>query len=102
MEVRLFLLEVPGSDPNREDGRQLIRASGSVGANYLEADDPLGEKDRLMRLRLCLREAREAGYWLNLLHLGSSPSRLGLVRTQLETEAAELAKIFATLIRKST
>ena len=47
---------------NREDARQLVRASGSVGANYIEANNALGEKDFLMRIKICRKETRESGY----------------------------------------
>ena len=43
--VRLFLKEIGVSASNIEDGKQLIRSSGSVGANYIEANDSLGKKD---------------------------------------------------------
>ena len=101
LEVRRFLREIPRSDANREDGRQLIRASGSVGANYLEADNALSQKDRLMRLRICLKEAQECEYWLGLLDLRSRPT-LETSRKQLRIECSELAKILAVLIRKGS
>lgn len=33
--VRLFIKTLPKTIANIDDGKQLIRASGSVGANYL-------------------------------------------------------------------
>jgi len=36
---------LPKSIANIEDGKQLIKASGSVGANYIEANESLGKKD---------------------------------------------------------
>ncbi len=101
LEVRRFLRKMPRSDANREDARQLVRASGSVGANYLEADNALSPRDRLMRLRICLKEARECEYWLGLLHLKPS-GQLEVPRRQLQKESSELVRIFASLIRNSS
>ncbi len=98
-EVRGFVRAIPPSTANREDGRQLIRSSGSIGANYLEADNALSKRDTLMRIRICLKESRESEYWLRLLDLGK---RLALDRRRqaLIQESNELAKIFATIARK--
>jgi four helix bundle protein len=46
---------------------QLIRASGSAGANYREADDTITKKDFYHRIGICRREAKESKYWLELL-----------------------------------
>ncbi len=50
--VRAFVKKLPRTVCNIEDVRQLVRASGSVGANYIEANEALGKKDfRLKRSR---------------------------------------------------
>src|SRR6266436_4042129 len=43
--VRAFVKELPGTVSNIEDIRQLVRASGSVAANWIEADEALSKKD---------------------------------------------------------
>ena len=43
--VRLFVKTLPKTIAGIEDGKQLIRSSGSVGANYIEANESLGKKD---------------------------------------------------------
>ena len=43
--VRDFVRSLPRNISNIEDGRQLIRSSGSVVANYIEANESLGKKD---------------------------------------------------------
>jgi hydrogenase/urease accessory protein HupE len=40
-DVRAFIKMLPRTVANDEDTRQLVRASGSVGANYIEANDSL-------------------------------------------------------------
>ena len=63
--VRLFVKTLPKTTANIEDGKQLIKASGSVGSNYIEANESLGKKDFLMRTRISRKEAKEIG--LNII-----------------------------------
>lgn len=44
----------------------MIKSSGSVGANYIEANEKLGEKDLKLRLKISRKEAKEPRYWLTL------------------------------------
>ena len=67
--MREFIKSVPRTLSNEEDTRQLPRSSGSISANYLEADNALSKRDSLMRIRICLEESRESKYWLRLLDL---------------------------------
>ena len=55
---------------NAEDVRQLVRASGSVAANWIEADEALSKKDFLMRVKICRKEAKESRLFLRLLDTG--------------------------------
>ena len=43
--VRKFVKQLRKTIANIEDGKQLIKASGSVGANYIEANESLSKKD---------------------------------------------------------
>jgi four helix bundle protein len=52
-----------------EIGKQLMRAAGSVGANYIEANESLSKRDFLMRIKICRKEAKETNYWLKLSQL---------------------------------
>lgn len=47
---RFYIQKLPKTISNIEDGKQLIRSSGSVGANYIEANEKLGDKDFLYRI----------------------------------------------------
>jgi four helix bundle protein len=42
--VRLFVKTLPKTIADIEDDKQLIKASGSLGANYIEANESLGKK----------------------------------------------------------
>jgi four helix bundle protein len=50
--VRGLVKRLPRTVCNIEDVKQVIRSSGSVGANYIEANEALGKKDFLLRLRI--------------------------------------------------
>ena len=82
-----------------DDLRQLVRASGSVGANYIEANDALSKKDFLMRIKICKKEAKECRYWLRMVEKQDKQSEEK--RIKLEQEATELTCIFAAILRNS-
>ena len=84
---------------NIEDGKQLIRSSGSVGANYIEANEALSKKDFIMRIKICRKEVKENRYWLRLLNI--QDVKQDEQRKKLENEAAELMKIFGAILQKS-
>ena len=60
--VRSLAKKIPRTIGNIEDGKQLVRASGSVGANYIEANEALSKKDFRMRIKICRKEAKESRY----------------------------------------
>jgi len=88
--VREYCSRLPKNTHNYEDGKQVIRSSGSVGANYIEANDSFSSKDRILRLKIAKKEARESEYWLKLL---KAP-------VELIQESKELSLILATIIDK--
>src|SRR5438309_6900573 len=98
--VRIFVETPPRNISNTEDVRQLVRASGSVAANWIEADEALSKKDFLMRLKICRKEAKESRLFLRLIDAGSSQSTAS-ARDKLAEEACELALIFSAIISKS-
>jgi len=81
-----------------EIGKQLVRSAGSVGANYIEADEALSKKDFVMRIKICKKEAKETRYWLEL----SQPIPKNInIKKHLVCESTELIKIFATIVNKT-
>ena len=97
-KVRAFIRKLPRTEGNIEDGRQLIRASGSVGSNYVEANEALGKKDFLMRIRICRKEAKESRYWLRLVDTANDLGHKN-EQSDLEREATELMNIFGSILR---
>lgn len=98
--VRAFVKKRPKTLANTEDCRQLVRCSGSIGANYIEANESLGKKDFLMRVRISRKEAKETRYWLRLVDAGVDDCTEG-ERKELIGESVELMKILAAILRKS-
>lgn len=95
--VRAFVKRLPRTISNTEDVRQLVRASGSVAANWMEADESLSKKDFILRTKICRKEAKESRLFLRLLDVG----QVSAEREALATEARELTLIFASIILKS-
>ncbi|MFA4905106.1 MAG: four helix bundle protein [Candidatus Margulisiibacteriota bacterium] len=77
---------------------QVVGSSGSVGANYREANDALGKKDFAQRLRISRREAKESIHWLDLLQEANDNKEPEVV--PLINEAIELKKILSAIINK--
>jgi four helix bundle protein len=98
--VRAFVKKPPKTIANIEDSKQLVDASGSVGANYIEANEALSKKDFLMRIKICRKEAKESRYWLRLVDTGED-KELEKERKWLENEAGELTHIFGSIVTKS-
>src|SRR3989344_7928164 len=91
-------LKLPRNRVNDPLVSQVIRASGSVGANYREANEALGKKDFVYRLRVARKEAKEAYYWFELLLEANPVQKKEL--TLLLKEAEELRNILSAIINK--
>ena len=100
MSVRAFVKQLPRTISNTEDVRQLVRASGSVAANWIEADEALSKKDFLMRVKICRKEAKESRLFLRLVDAGLAKAAV-TARDKLADEARELTLIFSSIISKS-
>ncbi len=98
--VRAFVKKLKKTIANIEDGKQLIKASGSVGANYIEANEALSKKDFIMRIKICRKEAKESRYWLKLIDI-EEENEQEKARKELEKESTELMNIFGSILRKS-
>jgi len=84
---------------NLEYIRQLIRAAGSVPANYIEANESLGNQDKKMHIKICRKESKESRLWLkHVLNYGNE--ELEKERLDLVQETIELENIFGSIYRK--
>jgi len=98
--VRSFVKQLPRTISNFEDVRQLVRASGSVAANWIEADEALSKKDFLLRVKICRKEAKERRLFLRPMDAGTS-KRSSTACDNLAAKARELVLIFSAIISKS-
>jgi len=97
-ECRLYIRLLSKTTSNIEDGKQLIRSSGSIGANYIEANEKLGEKDLSFRLKIARKEAKESKYWIRLLQELNPEWKTNSEALLFEVE--ELRKILSTIVTK--
>ena len=93
-----FSESVPSTIRNTEYSKQVIRSSGSVAANYIEANESFSKKDFLYRVKLCRKEVKETRLWIRLI---KCPSEHKPIQDQLIQEATELMKIFGAIITKT-
>ena len=98
--VALFCKKLPRTISNIEYIKQVIRASGSVGANYIEANEALSKKDFKMRIKICRKEAKESAYWLRLI-IDTNSDDFKQEGLSLKEEATELKKIFSSILKAS-
>jgi four helix bundle protein len=98
LSIRNYIKASPKSLTNMVYMRQLARSSSSIGANYIEANDSIGEKDKLMRIRICRKEAKESIYWLKLIE--SANDSHDAKRKELLQEANELMLILGSILKK--
>jgi four helix bundle protein len=99
-KVALYCKQLPKTISNVEYSKQVVRASGSTGANYIEANESLSKKDFLMRVKICRKEAKESAYWLHLMSETNEEKFITEGET-LSKEAVELKKIFSSIIENS-
>jgi len=97
-DVRKISRKLIRTISNIEDLKQVIRSSGSVGANYIEANESISIKDFIYRIKICRKEAKESRYFLKLLQINSDTAN---EINRLTQEAFELTKIFGAILKKS-
>lgn len=101
LNVRKFIAKIPKNLGAIEDSKQVIRSSGSVGANYIEANESLSKKDFVNRIRICRKEAKETQYWLRLFYESLEDQRHRTTAFNLADEAKQLMMIFGAILQKS-
>jgi four helix bundle protein len=97
--VRQWIKQLPRTACNENDVRQLARSSGSVGANYIEANEALSKKDRICRMKISRKVCKESRYWLRLLNAGEN-AVLEAQRLVLLDECQQLRSILSAILIK--
>ncbi|MFA5009901.1 MAG: four helix bundle protein [Patescibacteria group bacterium] len=96
--INEYARALPRDVANIENAKQLVRAGGSVGANYIEANEALGKRDFAMRIRISKKEAKEARFWLLLTQPNDTDIAL---RNGLIDECTQLMKILGAILTKT-
>jgi len=96
--VNQYVNNLPKTISNIENGRQLVRSAGSVGANYIEANESLSKKDFALRIKISKKEAKESRFWLRLTEPNGEFIK---EKEMLIAESTELMKIFGSILEKS-
>lgn len=95
--VRLCISLPKNSINNRLTG-QAVGSAGSIGANYREANDSLGKKDLLMRMKIARKEAKETMHWLDLIEEANQEIKSRM--HNIKQEAVEIKNILSSIITK--
>lgn len=95
--ISSYVLKLPKTIPNIEYSHQLVRSGGSVGANYIEANEALGTKDFDLHIKISRKEAKESRQWLRLTR--PLPEQEG-EKQLLIKESEEFIRIFSSIINK--
>ncbi len=102
VSVRWFIKSLPQTLANYEDVRQLIKSSGSICANYIESNESLSKRDRMMRLKISRKEAKETTFWIStILKSNDLPSNTVQLGETLFKEVTELRNILSAIIIKT-
>jgi four helix bundle protein len=88
--------KLPATDVNIVSRKQFVRSGTSVGANYCEADESLTQREKVHRLGICKKEAKETRFWLFILK--EENPRLKDEADVLVKETEELIRIFSKMI----
>ena len=96
--VIILVIKLTNDPVNRPIINQLIRSSGSIGANYMEADAAESKKDFRHKIAICKKEAKETRHWLRLLSTANPECLQGC--RKLWQEAQELLLIFSAILKK--
>ena len=99
-KVTLFCKKLPRTISNIEYVKQVIRASASVGANYIEANEAFSKKDFRMKIKICRKESKESAYWLRLI-IETNDKKFEIEGVGLRNEVIELKKIFSRILESS-
>ena len=92
-----FLKRIDKSIHNVEYYKQLIRSSGSVAANLIEANESFSRNDYSHRIKICRKEAKESQLWLRLIDI---TEQMEATREALIQEGTELMRIFGAILEK--
>ena len=93
VDVIKLCADFPRNAAGFETAKQLIRAAGSVGANYRASARAKSDADFIYKIEIVLEEADESHYWLEVIR--DAEIKTGEALDSLIDEANQLTAIFA-------
>lgn len=97
LQVLKLVKSLPTTEENKIFGRQIIRSSSSIGANYAEAIYSHTKQDFAHYLNISRKETSETLYWLEMI--SSVNPTFSLKMTNLIDENKQLLKIFISSVK---
>lgn len=94
-----LMKKLPRNPINKRPIEQIVGSSGSMAANYCEANEAESKKDFIHKASICKKETKETRLWLRLL-ARANPEFKEEFR-KLWKEANELLLIFSSIVRSS-
>ncbi|EKE21665.1 MAG: hypothetical protein ACD_7C00161G0010 [uncultured bacterium] len=95
--IRLCRALPKDSINNRLTG-QCVGSAGSMGANYREANDALGKKDFIFRMKIARKESKETMHWFECIEEANPEFKDRM--QELKQECLEIKNIFSAIINK--
>jgi len=89
---------LPKNPINKRLTGQAVGSAGSIGANYREANDALGKKDLIMRMKISRKEAKETMHWLDLIEEANPELKSRM--QDIKKENLEIKNILSSIITK--
>ncbi len=97
VRVVKFVRTLPKDVASIELARQLLRSGTSVGANVEEADGAESKKDKIHKLAIARKEAKECRHWLRTIKAAEIMNSPEL--EYLLDESLEIIKILSKMIQ---
>jgi four helix bundle protein len=94
-----LMKKLPNNPITKRPIEQIIGSSGSIAANYCEANEAESKKDFIHKVSICKKETKETRPWVRLL-ARINPEFKENFKIQWK-EANELLLIFSSIIRSS-
>ena len=94
-----LMKKLPQNSINKRMIEQIIASSGSIGANYCEANEAESKKDFQHKIGIVKKETKETKHWLRLLARANPEFKKEF--RDLWQEAQELLLIFSSIIKSS-
>jgi four helix bundle protein len=102
VRVMALVAALPKTFVGRHIAQQLLRSGTGAGANYEEARGAESRADFIHKLGVAWKEAREAWYWLRLIHKSRlvKPERLENLLLEADALSRILSKSLTTTKRR--